>query len=347
MLKDDETADVDILLIQEPHIFDNGDGIPSAPTHPKWTTHLPTTTSQTAHIRHSFRSLIWIHRRLTSTQIPVKSSDITAVIVEVAEHVVVTISVYIPYAATVNENEQLLKTRLKLVKATHQYVEQLKGKKAELLVGEDFNRHDQFWGGNKIARTPRQGEGARVIDFMLENNLQLLFSRGTPTYESYNGVNSSTIDLSLASQHLTNLLTKCEVLPMEHGYDHRAIEILFEISFEKDLAPVGRRLYEKANWARIQESLRANMPHHRICRTKNDLEEYNIDLLHNIILCLGEIPKAKPSPYAKRWWTPVLTELRKDMSTWLNRWTTSKRQGSPCMLFLVNARQAKQLTFKK
>lgn len=182
---------------------------------------------------------------------------------------------------------------------------------------------------------------------MLENKLQLLLPRGTPTYESYNGVNSSTIDLSLASQHLTNLLIKCEILPMEHGSDHWAIEILFEISFEEDLAPVGGLLYEKANWARIQESFRASMPHHRICRTKNDLEEYNTDLMHNITICLEEIPKAKPSPYAKRWWTPLLTELRKDMSTWLNRWTTSKRQGSPCMFFLVNARQAKQLHFRE
>lgn len=158
-------------------------------------------------------------------------------------------------------------------------------------------------------------------------------------------MNSSTIDLSLASQCLTDLLLKCEVLPIEHGSDHRAIDILFELSFEEDLAPLGRRLYEKANWASIQESFRANMPHHRICRTKADLEEYSVNLLHNVTLCLEEIPRAKPSPYAKRWWTPLLTELRKDMSTWLNRWTTSKRQGSPCMSFLINARQAKQLYF--
>lgn len=35
LLNDEEIANADILLIQEPHIFDSGDGIPSAPTHPK------------------------------------------------------------------------------------------------------------------------------------------------------------------------------------------------------------------------------------------------------------------------------------------------------------------------
>ena len=32
-------------------------------------------------------------------------------------------------------------------------MEQLKGKKAKLLVGGDFNRHDQFWGGGIPAIT--------------------------------------------------------------------------------------------------------------------------------------------------------------------------------------------------
>lgn len=100
------------------------------------------------------------------------------------------------------------------MKTAQQYVEQLKGKKAELIVGGDFNRHDQLWGGSRISKTPRKREGIKVIDFMLENSLQLLLTRGTPTYESYNGVSSSTIDLTLASQHLANLLIECNILPM-------------------------------------------------------------------------------------------------------------------------------------
>lgn len=40
LLNDEETANADILLIQEPHVFDSGDGIPSVSAHPKWKTHL-------------------------------------------------------------------------------------------------------------------------------------------------------------------------------------------------------------------------------------------------------------------------------------------------------------------
>lgn len=60
---------------------------------------------------------------------------------------------------------------LNLVKATHHYEEQLKEKKAELLAGGNINPHDQFWERGKIAGMPQQVERARIINFMLENNL--------------------------------------------------------------------------------------------------------------------------------------------------------------------------------
>ncbi len=42
LIIDDRTSLADILLIKKPYIFDNGDGKPSVPTHPKWTIYLPT-----------------------------------------------------------------------------------------------------------------------------------------------------------------------------------------------------------------------------------------------------------------------------------------------------------------
>lgn len=48
-------------------------------------------------------------------------------------------SQYIPYGANANENNQLLKARLKLAEAAQQYVGQLKKKKVELIVRGDFN----------------------------------------------------------------------------------------------------------------------------------------------------------------------------------------------------------------
>jgi hypothetical protein len=38
-------------------------------------------------------------------------------------------------------------------------------------------------------------------------------------------------------------------------------------------------------------------------------------------------PKAKPSPYAKRWWTKDLTQLRRVYTYWRSRARTERRAG--------------------
>lgn len=45
------------------------------------------------------------------------------VMIKYIKYLVVLISVYISYGDTTNKNEELLKTKLKVVKATHQHVE--------------------------------------------------------------------------------------------------------------------------------------------------------------------------------------------------------------------------------
>lgn len=118
-----------------------------------------------------------------------ESSDITTVLLEVADYLVVIILIYVPYGSNNSETEQLLRSRLKLVNLAQRYAEQVKGTKVELLVGRDFNRYDQFWGGDRIVKSSRQREGARLVDWMMEKDLQLLLPRGASTYESYDGVN--------------------------------------------------------------------------------------------------------------------------------------------------------------
>jgi hypothetical protein len=39
------------------------------------------------------------------------------------------------------------------------------------------------------------------------------------------------------------------------------------------------------------------------------------------------VPRAKESPYTKRWWTPDLTRLRTEFSRKRNRITTLRRRG--------------------
>ncbi len=83
---------------------------------------------------------------------------------EMANYLVIIISIYMPYGSNTNETEPLLRSRLRLVHLTYYYVEQLKGTKVELLVGGDFNRYNQFWGVDRIAKSSRQEKRVRLAD---------------------------------------------------------------------------------------------------------------------------------------------------------------------------------------
>jgi len=45
----------------------------------------------------------------------------------------------------------------------------------ELITGGDFNRHNAYWGGNKVANTQRQGEGEPIIDFIILYGLRAYY----------------------------------------------------------------------------------------------------------------------------------------------------------------------------
>lgn len=66
-----------------------------------------------------------------------------------------------------------------------------------------------------------------------------------PIFESFDGVNFSTIDLSLAFIPLSNLFTKCKILLTDHASDHQAINMRFQILIKEDQAPLSRLYIKK------------------------------------------------------------------------------------------------------
>lgn len=65
---------------------------------------------------------------------------------------------------------------------------------------------------------------------MNEFALSSLLKRGTMTWYSggHSGDCESTIDLVLASENLTDSMTKCIILGTDHSSDHDAIETVFD-----------------------------------------------------------------------------------------------------------------------
>jgi hypothetical protein len=126
--------------------------------------------------------------------------------------------------------------------------------------------------------------------------LSSLLPRGTKTWQG--GPYATTIDLVLASEELAVSTVKCSIHRNEHGSDHRAIETIFDVS-----VPIPKQqerlLLKNAPWkeikARIAKTLNAR-PFDGTVQTKTDT-------LMSAVLEAGHTltPKARPSPYTKRW----------------------------------------------
>jgi hypothetical protein len=194
----------------------------------------------------------------------------------------------------------------------------------EVFIAGDFNRHDTIWGGNEVALEPRQGEGSRILDFIEENNLQLLTQRGVATWER-NG-SASTIDLTMASERLFYDRDTCQLFGNEYGSDHRAIQTVIGMGEAVEDPTVPRYLLQKADWKAIRNRIEQHLANNPFLT--DDLEAmqgYIQEVTQTAIdhHCL----KAKPSKYAKRWRSNDLTSMRKEYTKALNLARSRRRQG--------------------
>lgn len=149
----------------------------------------------------AFRSMIWASKKIHCKQIAIPHPDITGLTVQLCGRSFLNISIYVPYSSGRTEvDEQNLAIRLHHVYQAFER-ERSQNPEIEIIVAGDFNRWNSHWGGDAIRAHPRQGEGVKLIDFMMDTSLVQLLQCGTQTYHSPSGT-SSTIDLVFTSERL-------------------------------------------------------------------------------------------------------------------------------------------------
>jgi len=175
-----------------------------------------------------------------------------------------------------------------------------------------------------VALETRQGEGSRILDFIEENNLQLLTQRGVPTWER-NG-SASTIDLTMASERLFDDRDTCHVFDNEYGSDHRAIHTAIGMGEAVEDLTASRYLLQKADWKAIRDRIERHLANNPF--PTDDLEAMQGYIQEVTQTAIDHhCPKAKPSKHAKRWWTNDLTSLRKEYTKARNLARSRRRQG--------------------
>ena len=314
LMNDPSLRDFGVLAISEPYARTIENTVVTVPTsHANWTKMVPSVQRQG---RWAFRSMLWIRKDIEAEQVPVQSSDLTAVVLRLPDRSVLVVSVYVE-----GQNEEAL------VQATNKLDQLIRetrtrvGTRVDVLLAGDFNRHDQLWGGDQVS-AGRQGEADPIIELMSEHGLCSLLPRGTKTWRS--GDLETTIDLVLASEELATSMVRCEPHATEHGSDHRAIETMFDVVTPEPIVEE-RLLFKNAPWKDIRARIEATLP---TAPVGGGVQEQTDRLMIAVLDAIYALtPKAKKSPYAKRWWTTDLTQLRRVYTYWRSRARSEHRAG--------------------
>jgi hypothetical protein len=323
LYNDPDIWDFDAILIQEPHYWEIAGHLLVTGAGPNFEVIKPKTL-QRGNQTQRIRACMWINGKTEYTQLTINSNDLTAVILEQGNRSILVVSIYIPNIGNGYEaDEQELQSRLQKVQEAIAG-EHNNNPELEVFIAGDFNRHDTVWGGNDVAVEPRQGEGSRILDFIEENNLQLLTQRRVATWER-NG-SASTIDLTMVSERLFHDRETCQLFENEYGSDHRAIHTAIGMGEVIEDPTASRYLLQKADWKAIRSRIGQHLADNPFLT--DDLEamqRYIQDVTQTAID--HHYPKAKPSKRAKRWWSNDLTSMRKEYTRARNLARSRRRQG--------------------
>lgn len=316
LMNDKDIQNATVLAIQEPHARRIHGRLFTTPMgHHKWIKMVPSTWREG---RWAVRSMLWVNKDVEAEQVPIGSPDMTAAILRLPGRRVLVVSVYVP-----KQDPQALRETCDNLHKTIMGARRDAGTTVDVIIAGDFNRHDQLWGGDDVS-VEIQGEADSIIDLMNEFALRSLLRRGTKTWHL--GDSNTTIDLVLASAELAETTVKCAIHRTEHGSDHRAIETVFDT-----LVPVpnerDRLLLQNAPWKEIKTEIARALD----ATPSGGTVQQQTDRLMSAVLETVQTltPKARPSPYAKRWWTTDLTQLRRIYTYWRNRARTERRAGRP------------------
>jgi len=317
LIYDHQNQDLDILLIQEPSITTYRTHV----NHSAWRLYRPTTKFDATR----FRSLIYVNRKISTSshrQIPCDYPDVAAIKIWTAESQTLFFSIYIPPAPLFTTDDTSAMPTLTAIENAITATTQNEHRTTNIIIAGDFNRHHPMWGGNNIP--PRFIEHASdLITFFQTHNLSSCLPRGTATYWALNNPGqNSTIDQTVTDR--PDLLIKCQLYHENYGSDHRATYSEWNLQAQSRPSLKARKLYDRADWARIGEEVTRQMSPWKEIKTRPTLDRVVESLTAATAQAVDRFtPNTRPTPYSKRWFTPDLKVQQTEVNQLRRRWQAS------------------------
>ncbi|KAM3550091.1 hypothetical protein ARSEF4850_008517, partial [Beauveria asiatica] len=314
LMNDDDLRNTAVILIQEPQARNIAGRLLTTPmAHNGWTKMTPSVWSEG---RWAIRSMLWINESLEAEQLSTESPDLTAAMINLQDKSILVVSAYVA-----GMDNTALRYTCAILRSLIITSRRRAERPVEILIAGDFNRHDQLWGGDDVSMD-RQGEADQLVELMGEYSLSSLLPRGTKTWHDWRY--ETTIDLVLASEGLAESKIRCTTDGTDHGSDHYKITTSFDISMP-EIAHEPRFLFKNTPWKEVNNRIRKTL-HGK--STTGDVQADTDQLMSGVLEALHALtPKSKSSPYAKRWWTSDLSQLRAVQSFWRNRARAQRRAG--------------------
>ena len=307
ILNEADPTNYDLILIQEPWFDHLGK---SRATH-NWRIIYPPTIYNDN--RDPIRSIILVNVNISTnayTQLNIPCSDITGIRLTGEFGNCTIINIY--NDCTSNNTTTALRDYLNDYKQ-----EALPLPTDQMLWCGDFNRHHPLWEtdtNRHLYNSPRMIEP--LIDLITTHDMSMALPPDTPTYET--AISTWTRpDNVWRNNGPADPITICDTRPQIRPplADHLPIYIELDLPISR-AKPLPTRNMRKADFKKINENLKRlisdRCPPKEI-RTKRELETAVNTLVDAIQEAIREVvPETRPSPFAKRWWTAELTELKRE-----------------------------------
>jgi len=144
-------------------------------------------------------------------------------------------------------------------------------------------------------------------------------------------------------------LIQCGIYETDHGSDHKAIKAAFSGEIPNTTLTTPKFILAKADWVKINRDIGRRLPPvPDQCQSDTDFDTQVATFTEIISTAVRTYtPRAKPSPYAKRWWTEDLTILRRTYSSIRNSVTTARRRGQDTTEIVSQVLRARRLFFSE